>query len=452
MRQAEESANFPSIATITRIATPIDRLWRIASRARAMQSSRRAALPRRSTDPVRVTHPSSFHRAIGPSIGFALCALTWLWSASATAQELKTDAPHIFLMDAETGSTLYAKGADDLAPPAATAKVMTAELVMQALSQGKIHASDVYKVSENAWRNGGAPSRGSTMFAALNSSVSIDDLLRGLTVVSANDAAIALAEGMTGSEAAFIDMMNARAKELGLTHLAFRSVWGKDLPGQSVSARDMAMLTRELISSYPQLYRHYAEKDILWNKIHQENRNPLLGVVPGVDGLTTGSVDEGGFDIVASAAQNGRRLILALYGSDSSKERDAEAQKILAWGFDAFQIKTLFAAGEIVGWASVYGGAEEHVPLAAAGPLGVLLPRKGDTALSAHIRYQGPAPAPIEKGAHIADLEVKRGDDVILNAPLYATESVAVGSLPRRAMDAGLELGIGLFRKYVLKD
>jgi D-alanyl-D-alanine carboxypeptidase (penicillin-binding protein 5/6) len=381
-----------------------------------------------------------------------LASTAWIGSAlGAAAQELKTSAPHVFLMDAATGSILYAKGADDPVAPAATAKVMTAELVMRAVKQGKLHLSDMLLVSRNAWRNGGAPSRGTAMFAAVDSRVSVDNLLHGLTVVSGNDAAIALAEGVAGSEAGFVDMMNARAKELGLPDLVFHSVWGQDSPGQSVTAREMAELAAGLIAAYPDLYAYYAQKDFTWNKVHQSNRDPLLNLGVGADGLTTGFIKGNGYDIVGSAQQNGRRLVLAIYGASSAKTREEDAEKLIAWGFGAFESRTLFAAGETVGYASVYGGAQEYVPLVANGPLRVLLPRRPGDPLTGHVLYEGPVAAPIAKGAPIGKLEVKRGDAVIADAPLHAAAAVAVGSLPRRAMDAGLELGVDMFRKYVLK-
>lgn len=399
-----------------------------------------------------MTHSSLFGR-IALAAMVACVASTGFGAArSARAQDLETNAPHVFLMDVATGSILYAKGADDPVQPAATVKIMTAELVMRALAQGKLHPTDMLHVSENAWRNGGAPSRGTAMFAAVNSNVSVEDLLHGLTVVSGNDAAIALAEGLAGSESGFVEMMNARAKALGLPHLVFQSVWGKDGPGQSVTAREMAELAADVVASYPDEYKLYSEKDFTWNKVHQLNRNPLLILGVGADGLTTGFVKGGGFDLVASAVQNGRRLVLAIYGAASSKEREEDAQKILGWGFGAFETRTLFTAGEIIGYASVYGGALEHVPLVADGPMKVLLSRKPGDPLTAHILYDGPVPAPIQKGARIGELEVKRGDEVIADAPLRAAEAIPIGSLPRRAMDAGLELGIDMFRKYVLKE
>jgi serine-type D-Ala-D-Ala carboxypeptidase (penicillin-binding protein 5/6) len=384
--------------------------------------------------------------------GAALLICLVSTAAPTCAQTFKTNAPHVFLMDAATHTVLFAQGADDLVVPAATAKIMTAELVFHALSQGKIHLGDMFKVSENAWRNGGAPARGSAMFAAVNSDVSVENLIQGLVIVSGNDAAIALAEGIAGSEANFTNMMTARARELGLNHLTFHSVWGQDEPDQSVTARDMGELADELITTYPDLYKYYAEKEFTWNKVHQFNRNPLLSMDIGADGLITGYIKGDGYDLIGSATQNGERLILALYGARTLKERADEARNIFDWGFQAFQTKTLFKPGETIGYASVYGGSSEYVRLVADGALKVLVPRNGGDPLTAHIVYTGPVPAPIIKGAEIARLEVRRGGSLILNAPLRAADTVEVGNLPRRAMDAGIELGIGMFRKYVLKD
>ena len=389
------------------------------------------------------------------SFGFVLAACLSFSSLSARvaeAQALKTDVPSVFLMDAATHTVLFAQGADAPVEPASTAKIMTADLAFSLIAQGKIHFADMYKVSENAWRTGGAPSRGSAMFAAVNSMVSVEDLVRGLTVVSGNDAAIALAEGIAGSESAFVDRMNARARELGLTHLQFRSVWGKDEPDQRVNAREMAELADDVISRYPDLYKFYGQKDFTWNRVHQYNRDPLLSMEIGADGLLTGFIKGAGYDLVGSAVQNGQRLILAMYGAKSAKQRAEEARKILDWGFRTFQTKTLFKAGETIGYASVFGGSQGYVALAADGPVNLLTPRKSSDPLSGHILYTGPVPAPVAKGAQIATLEVKRGDSVILDIPLHAAETVEVGDIPRRAADAALELGIGAFRKFVLKE
>jgi D-alanyl-D-alanine carboxypeptidase (penicillin-binding protein 5/6) len=371
----------------------------------------------------------------------------------AAAQVFQTIAPSVLLMDADSHTVLFEKAADEPETPASTVKIMTAEIVFREIAEGRLHLDDQFTVSENAWRTGGALSHGSAMFAALGSQIRVEDLIRGLVIDSGNDAAIVLAEGIAGTEANFVGMMNRRAHELGLDHLSFRNVWGKDDPEQKVTARDMVMLADHLIRTYPDLYKYFGEKDFTWNKIHQLNRNPLLPMDIGVDGLKTGDIDpKSGFGIVASAVQNGQRLILAMYGVKTAKERAEEARKILDWGFRTFESEVLFDAGETIGAAKVYGGTQGSVDLVAGGPVRILMPHGTDQRLSGKIVYTGPLVAPVKEGIEVARLEIYRGTTLALDLPLKTAQTVAVGSLPQRAMDAGLELGIDLFRKYVLKN
>ena len=359
----------------------------------------------------------------------------------------------MLLMDADSHTVLFEKAADEPETPASTVKVMTAEIVFREIAEGRLHLDDEFTVSENAWRTGGALSRGSAMFAALGSHIRVEDLIRGLVIDSGNDAAIVLAEGIAGTEANFVEMMNKRAGELGLNHLSFRNVWGKDDPGQKVTARDMVMLADHVIRTYPDLYKYFGEKEFTWNKIHQLSRNPLLATDLGVDGLKTGNIDaKSGYGIVASAVQNGQRLILAVYGLRTDKERSEEARKILEWGFRTFESKTIFEAGETIGAAKVYGGSRGSVDLVADGPVRILMQRGSDQRLSGKIVYTGPLLAPVEQGSAVARLNIYRGTTLALDLPLKTAQNVAVGSLPQRAADAGLELGINLFRKYVLKN
>jgi D-alanyl-D-alanine carboxypeptidase (penicillin-binding protein 5/6) len=356
------------------------------------------------------------------------------------------------LIDADTQSVLFEKNADDPVSPASTSKIMTAELVFEALAAGRIKLTDELKVSETAWRNGGAPSHGSTMFAALNSRVSVEDLIRGLVIVSANDAAIVFAEALAGSEGAFATKMTDRARQLGFTHLTFTDSWGKGDPDQKVTAREMALLAAHLIKTYPQYYHYFSEKDFTWNRIKQPNRNPLLAMDIGADGLKTGEIDaKSGYDIVASAVQNGQRLILALYGARTAKERSAEAARILQWGFRSFEPKEIFAAGEVVGSVGVYGGTVGEVPLVTSSVVKVLVPRDLSEKLSGRIVYTGPLMAPIEAGREVARLQIFRGGKQVLEVPLKTAANVGTGTLQSRAMDAALEYAGGLFRKYVLK-
>ena len=383
---------------------------------------------------------------------FALALLVAGGPASAQTP-FQTSAPYALLMDAETGTVLFEKSPDTPVSPASTVKIMTAELVFRELKAGRLKLDDEFTVSENAWRTGGAMARGSSMFASLNSKVRVEDLLRGIAIVSGNDAAIVLAEGIAGSEEAFADRMTKRAAELGLPRLIFRNSWGKDHPSQRVTARDMTLLAAHIIKTYPEFYRYFAEREFTWNKIKQQNRNPLLGMDLGADGLKTGNIDEAsGYGLVGSAVQNGQRLILTVYGLRNAKDRSEEARKIMQWGFRSFESRALLAAGESVGSARVYGGEQMNVGLVAPNPVKVLMPRGGAERLTARIVYQGPLMAPVQEGAEVARLRVYRGSALALETPLVAGETVPQGPLHRRAFDAGLELGQSLFRKYVLKQ
>jgi D-alanyl-D-alanine carboxypeptidase (penicillin-binding protein 5/6) len=383
------------------------------------------------------------------AIVLAIC----LCSPFAVAQQtFQTIAPHVFLMDADSHSVLFEKGADELVTPASTAKVMTAEIVFREIKEGRLKLDDEFLISENAWRRGGAMAGGSSMFAVLNSKIRLEDLIRGLVIQSGNDAAIALAEGVSGSEGAFATTMNKRARELGLTQSTFTNPWGRGDPDMKVTSREMGFLADHLIRTYPDLYKYFAEREFTWNKIRQLNRNPLLTLDIGADGLKTGNIDESGYGIVASAVENGQRLILAMYGLKSAKERAEEARKILLWGFRSFESKTVFADGETIGTASVYGGEIGSVPLRAKGAVKVLNPRGSNEKLSAKIIYRGPLIPPVAEGQVVAHLKVWRGTTEALDIPLETARRVDTGSLPRRALDAGLEFATSLFRKYFIKS
>lgn len=370
---------------------------------------------------------------------------------SVAAETFQTSAPQAILIDAETQSVLFEKDADALVTPASTAKLMTAELVFNEIALGHLKLDDQLLVSETAWRYGGAPSRGSAMFAAPNSMVRVEDLIRGLVIVSGNDAAIALAEGIAGSEGAFATRMTKRARELGLVKSTYTNAWGKGDPDQKVTPREMALLAAHIIRTYPDFYKYFGEKEFTWNKIKQSNRNPLLTMDIGADGLKTGNIDESGYGLIGSAVQNGQRLILALYGCRTAKERADEARKIFLWGFRSFDSKTIFRAGETVGSAKVYGGTSRDVPLVADGDVSILFPRNSAEKFSGRIVYTGPLVAPVEAGKTVARLKIFRGNEQVLDLPLKTAEAVGQGSLPQRAMDAGMEYATGMFRKYVLK-
>jgi D-alanyl-D-alanine carboxypeptidase (penicillin-binding protein 5/6) len=369
----------------------------------------------------------------------------------AFAQTIQTSAPHAILIDSASQSVLFEKDADTLVVPASTVKIMTAEIVFHEIALGHLKLDDEFLVSETAWRYGGAPARASSMFAAPNSSIRVEDLIRGLVIVSGNDAAIALAEGIAGSEGAFATLMTKRARELGLEHSTFTNAWGRGDPEQKVSPREMVALANHVILTYPELYKYFGEKDFTWNKIKQANRNPLLTMDLGADGLKTGNIDESGYGLVGSAVQNGQRLILALYGCRTAKERVEEARKIFLWGFRSFDSRTIFQAGETIGGAKVYGGNASEVPLIADKEVTILVPRTATGKFTGRIVYTGPLIAPVEAGREVARLKIFRGTEQILDLPLKTAAAVEPGGLPRRAVDAGFEYATGLFRKFVVK-
>ena len=355
-------------------------------------------------------------------------------------------APHAILIDAENGGVLFERDPDKLIYPASLAKLMTAEYVFNELKSGRLNLKDEFPVSENAWRKGGAPSGGSTMFAALHSRISVDDLLHGVIIHSGNDACIVLAEGIAGSEDEFAAKMTQRARTLGLTKSTFANSNGLPNPGTQVTTRELGLLARHIIVTYPEYYPIYGQREFLWNKIRQQNRNPLLGMEIGADGLKTGFTKEAGYGLVGSAVQNGLRLIVVVNGLNSAKERADEAKKLLEWGFKSFERRIVFAEGQIIGSAKVYGGAESSVPLVAGREVRVMMPKAGGDRLIARVVYTGPVPAPVAQGAPIGTLKVWRNENVILQMPLTAAEPVERGGLTSRAFDAVSELMIGLFR------
>jgi D-alanyl-D-alanine carboxypeptidase (penicillin-binding protein 5/6) len=357
-----------------------------------------------------------------------------------------SDAPTAILIEAKSGSILFEKNADELRAPSSMMKLMTAEVVFNALTKGEIKLEDEYKVSENAWRKGGAPSGGSTMFAAINSRVKVDDLLHGALIQSGNDSCIALAEGIAGNERDFVDRMTKRARELGLAKSTFGNTNGLPDPTNKMTVRELGMLARHIILTYPDYYKLFGEREFTWNKIRQQNRNPLLTMLEGADGLKTGYTKEGGYGMVGSAVQNGIRLIVVVNGLEDSDDRASEAKRLLEWGFRSFEMRTLFAQDQTVGYAKVFGGDSGSVKLTIPEPVKVMVQRNGNDKLLARIVYNGPIRAPIEPGQRIGALKVWRGTNIALETPLYAGESVGKGSTTRRAIDGVSELVIGLFR------
>jgi D-alanyl-D-alanine carboxypeptidase (penicillin-binding protein 5/6) len=361
------------------------------------------------------------------------------------------DAPTAILIEASSGSVLFEKNADELRAPSSMMKLMTAEMVFRAVKEGSVKLTDEYHVSENAWRRGGAPSGTSTMFAAIHSKVSVDDLLHGAIIQSGNDACIVLAEGMAGSESAFADMMTKRARELGMAKSVFANSNGLPDPGNLMTVRELAKLARHIILTYPEFYKLFGEKEFTWNKIRQQNRNPLLNSLPGSDGLKTGYTKEGGYGMVGSTVENGVRLIAVVNGLEDPDDRASEAKKMLEWGFRNFEVRTLFAARQPVGYAKVFGGDSRSVKLSSPEPIKVMVQKNGTDKLLARVVYTGPVRAPIAAGQQVGVVRVWRGANLASEAPIYAADPVGKGSTMRRAIDGVSELVIGMFRLGVEK-
>ncbi|WP_418314212.1 D-alanyl-D-alanine carboxypeptidase family protein [Phyllobacterium zundukense] len=374
-------------------------------------------------------------------------ALASVTMAAAQDALFDTKAKQALMIEDQTGTILYAKSPDTLIEPAALAKLMTMEVVFHALKTGTITPDTQYTVSENAWRTGGAPSGGSTMFAKLKSSISIGDLIQGVIVQSANDGCIILAEGIAGSEPKFAEMMNARAREIGLKNSTFVNSTGLPDPQQRVSLTDLVALARHINKEYPEYYRTYAQDNFTWNNIFQRNRNPLLRLDIGADGMGTGYTEQSGYGIVGAATRNGRRYILALSGLASDKERAEEAKRIFEWAYQAFEEMDIFAEGETVGEASVFGGVKSGVPLKAHEKVSLLVPVANRDRLKAHVVYQGPLVAPLKADQQVGTLRIWIGDALAQETPVYTAEAIETGGLKKRSLDAVYELATGWIRQ-----
>jgi D-alanyl-D-alanine carboxypeptidase (penicillin-binding protein 5/6) len=387
--------------------------------------------------------------AIGAGI-YAAHAAPAAAPAAKKEEGFQTSIPAAVLLDPESDSLLFDKNGDELVAPASLAKLMTLEYVFNEIKQGRLKLDDTFIISENAWRKGGAPSHGSTMFAAIHSRVSVEDLIHGIIVDSANDACIAIAEGLSGNETAFGAALTKRAREIGLEKSTFTNAEGFPDPNLKVTAREMAQLARHLMLTYPDFFPYFAEREYTWNNIRQQNRNPLLGMGIGADGMKTGETAEAGFNLVGTAMQDNFRLIVVITGAKSDKERADEAKKMLDFGFHGFEARVLFAEGQNIGEAKVFGGDQSYVQLVApSGLVKLMMPRNASERLFARIVYTGPVPAPIVKGQPIGKLLVSRGDNLALEVPLAAAEDVGRGTMPQRAMDGATELMIGLFKAGV---
>jgi len=357
-------------------------------------------------------------------------------AAPAAAPQFDTPAKAAYLYDVNSGAVLYAKNPDARFPPASLAKMMTTEVAFELIDRGQLPLNKMCTVRPETWQKWHGPQAGSTMFLSPNEQVSVENLLKGIVTLSGNDASVVLAECIAGTEQSFTDQMNALAKKLGMNNSHFGTANGWPDNGVTyVTARDLATLAKATIQHHPKLYKEfYGLPSFTWGKtmgsgkdITQENRNPILGHVPGADGLKTGHTDEAGYGFTGSAIQNGRRLIEVLAGMSSWNQRVQESTRLIEWGFNAWADKPLFKAGAKVGTASVQMGSSSEVPLVAANDLAVTVPAGlslTSKPMTMKIRYQGPLMAPIAKGQEVAQLVITTGDTAPQIVPLVAGDDV----------------------------
>jgi D-alanyl-D-alanine carboxypeptidase (penicillin-binding protein 5/6) len=318
---------------------------------------------------------------------------------------IETQAKHAFVIEVETGAVLLDKAADERMPPASMSKIMTAYVVFDMLKQGRAKLDDELPVSERAWRL-----QGSKMFVPIGGRITIDDLLKGVIIQSGNDACLVLAEGLAGSEEAFVELMNQKAKEIGLKDSHFANVDGLPSPDHWMTARDLATLSIRTIQDFPEYYHYYSEMGYEYNNIQQGNRNPLLYKGVGADGLKTGHTEEAGYSLTASVKREDRRIILVLGGLPTMKARAQESERLIDWAFREFNDYKLFAAGDKVDDADVWLGSDPKVPLSVAKDLVVTLPRRSRKDMKVTVDYDRPIPAPVKKGQTVGKLVVTAPD------------------------------------------
>jgi D-alanyl-D-alanine carboxypeptidase (penicillin-binding protein 5/6) len=372
-----------------------------------------------------------------------LIGIVMLCAAMAASAQAQTIAPapgaqHVTIMDGASGAILYCDECETPIPPASMSKLMTVEIVAEEIRAGRINMNTRFRVSENAWRHG-AMSDGSHMFLELNSEVSVADLLRGLITVSANDACIVLAEGIAGSEEAFVQRMNAGARRMGLRSAHFTNATGLPDPAHVISSADLARLTRHLITANPDIYRLYSAREFTFNNRTQQNRNPLLGAAEGADGVKTGHTADSGFGLIGSAVRNNQRRIIVFNGARSMAERRSEGLRLINSAFSDYAIHQVAAASAQVGEAQVWLGSRRTVPLLAQRDIVVGGARGAQTGLSARIIYDGPIHAPIAEGAVVAHLVIEGPNYPAQRYPLIAGRKISRANWFARAWE-GLRL------------
>ena len=339
------------------------------------------------------------------------------YSSSSIAYE--TSAKQAFLIDFDTNQVLFEKNADVLMPPASMSKIMTAYLAFEEIKSGRLKLEDKILISENAWRKGG-----SKMFVKVNDEVAVSDILRGIIVQSGNDAAIALAEHLQGSEVAFADKMTKKARDLGLSKAKFKNATGWPDEEHKITARELGLLAKLTIMNFPDLYPIYAEKSFTFNNIKQGNRNPLLYDGSGSDGLKTGRTRAAGYGLTASVSKAGRRLVMVLNGMNSSRERKREARKLIEWGFREYDNYKIFEKGETVTDIDVWLGKDSRLSAFIKDEIKLTVRRMDSEKIKTTVHYEEPLAAPIKQGQIVGTLKIKVPNQTLREYPLFAKQGI----------------------------
>jgi D-alanyl-D-alanine carboxypeptidase (penicillin-binding protein 5/6) len=354
------------------------------------------------------------------------------WMLAGPAQAFETAAKAAIIMDHRTGVVLFEKNADERIPPASMSKLMTAYMIFDRLKAGRLKLDDEITISEKSWKMGG-----SQMFLKVGDRVKVEDLIRGIIIQSGNDACVAMAEALAGSEEEFAREMNEKAQELGLTNSSFANSTGLDAPGHLMSVRDLALLARRIVQDFPEYFKYYSEREFIYRDIKQQNRNPLLQAnVPGVDGMKTGYTEQAGYGLVATAKRGDRRVITVLAGLGAIAQRKTEGERLLEYGFREFQEYALFQGGETVVDARVWQGAEPTVPLVPAQTVGVTLSREARKGLVVKLRYDNPVGAPVAAGQQLGSLEISAPNVTTFTVPLVAGREVPRAGMVGRVTGA----------------
>ena len=339
------------------------------------------------------------------------------------------------LLDHESGRVLASQKADDRMEPASITKLMTAYIVFEALADKRLKLTDTVRVSEYAWRTGGAVTDGSTSFLELGSMVPVEDLIKGMIVQSGNDATIALGEKIGGTESGFVQIMNTYSQRLGLKGTRWANSWGGPAPDHYSTARDIATLSASLIHRFPDYYKYYAMREFTWNKHTQQNRNGLLARDPSVDGIKTGHTESAKYCLVSSAKRDGMRLISVVLGSPSIKAREDASATLLNYGFTFYETVKLQDAGKPVLTPEVFKGAAQSVAVGSPRDISITIARGQGAALTKEAKVNTPLVAPLALNAKVGEYVVRSGDEVVARVPLVTLAKVDEGGLWRTGVD-----------------